>query len=113
MKKIYVKFGDFSKKDQYISCYEALLENNVVKIIIPTMLYSTLQYMAKDVDLPAFIVMGTITGKGEHGELIMNNCKVKIPLTFNTTLENYTCLVSIPTLRKKIGNIELPKWFKQ
>lgn len=112
MVKVYVRFGEFTKNDEYITCYEAILENNIVKIIIPTFLYSTLQIMARCTDMQAYLVDGTITQKGDHGESIMINCKIKIPLTYNKILENYTCTVSIPSTRKRIGNIELPKWFK-
>ena len=113
MVKIYVRFGDFSKNDNYISCYEAILENNVVKIIMPTTLYSTCQAIAKHIEEPAFLVDGDVSSRGNNGEPIMSNCKIKIPLTFNKVLENYTCDVSIPSTRKRIDNINLPKWFKR
>lgn len=113
MVKVYVTFGEFTKNDEYIICYEAILENNIIKIIVPTFLYSTLQTMAKYTDLPAYLVDGIISQKGNHGESIMVNCKVKIPLTYNKILENYTCDVSIPSTRRRIGNIDLPKWFKK
>ena len=113
MTKVYVKFGDFSKKDNFITCYEAMLDEHVVKIILPTTLYSTLQSMAKDIELPAFIVDGTVTGRGNHGEITMKDVKIKIPLTFNKEIENYICNVSIPTKRNRLSSISVPRWFQK
>jgi hypothetical protein len=112
MEKIYVRFGDFSKNDSLISCYEAVFDNHIIKIIMPKFTYLGCQSIAKNVDTPAFLVDGTFNGKAENGQPVLSNIKIKIPLTFDKELENYTCDVSIPSKRNRLGDIKLPKWFK-
>jgi hypothetical protein len=111
MEKVYVRFGDVHKNDTNISVFEAILDGNIVKLIMPTTLYTTCQAIARHLDEPAFIVDGDIVGKGKDGEPLLSNCRIKIPLTYNKKLENYVCNVSIPHKREKRGNINLPKWF--
>lgn len=108
MEKIYVRFGDFSKNDKYISCFEGIIEDNIVKVIIPTILYSTCQLMARNIDEQAYLVDGTIIGKGNAGEPLMANVRIKIPLTYNKTLETYISEESHPHIRKKAE--KSPKW---
>jgi len=112
MEKVYVKFGDIHKNDTNVSVFEAILENNVVKIIMPTTLYSTCQAIARHLDQPAFLVMGDIVGTGKDGEPLMSNPKIKIPLKFNKDLETYTCNESIPHRRERKGNVNLPQWYQ-
>lgn len=112
MTKVYIRFGDISKKDTNVPVFEGVVENKIIRIIIPTTIYSTCQVLARYIDLPAYIVDGDIVGKGNNGEPLMSNCKIKIPLTFDKTIENYICDVSIPSKRNRLGDIQLPKWFK-
>jgi len=112
MEKVYVKFGDIQKTDINISVFEAVLEGNVVKIILPTSLYTTLQSLARHMDEPAFIVMGDIVGKGKDGEPLMSNPKVKIPLKFDKYIETYVCEERIPIRRERKGNLNLPQWYR-
>jgi hypothetical protein len=63
-------------------------------------------------DDPAFIVDGDVMGKGKDGEPLLSNCRIKIPLTFNKTLETYICEEPIPHKREKKENLNLPKWRK-
>jgi len=109
--KVYVRFGDISKNDDRIPCFEGIVEGNVVKIIMPTTLYSTCQVIASYIDNSAFIVDGDLVGKGNNGEPLLSNIKIKIPLTFNKDLETYTCDVPIIPKRKKRGNPNLPQWY--
>lgn len=111
MEKVYVRFGNFSKNDT-ISCFEAIAEGNIIRIIMPTMLYTTCQSIARHLDDPAFIVDGDVVGKGNDGEPLLNNIKIKIPLTFNKTIETYTSEDRLPHKREKHGNLNLPKWYK-
>lgn len=108
MVKVYVRFGEFSK-NQTIQIFEALLEDKVVRIIMPTTSYHACQNMAKYIDLPCFIVDGTLIN--QNGELLMSNITVKIPLTYNKNLENYTCDITIPKPREKQKNLKLPRWY--
>lgn len=112
MVKIYVRFGEFSK-NQTIQVFEGLLEDRVVRIILPTTSYHACQNLAKYVDLPAFIVDGTLHGKDKDGELLMSNITVKIPLTYNKDIENYTSDIAILKPREKQKNLKLPRWFQQ
>jgi hypothetical protein len=111
MDKVYVRFGDVARNDTNISVFEGILEGNVVKIIMPSTLYTTCQAIARDIDLPAFIVDGDVVGKGKNGEPLLSNCRIKIPLTFDKNLETYTCDERIPHKREKRGNLAVPKWY--
>lgn len=108
MNKVYVRFGDFTK-NQTIQVFEALLEDRVVRIIMPTTSYHACQNLSKYIDLPAFIVDGTIINK--NGELLMINVTVKIPLTYDKDIENYICDITIPKPREKQRNLKLPRWY--
>jgi len=109
MIKVYIRFGEFSK-NATISVFEAIIEDKIVRIILPTTSYHACQNMAKYVELPAFIVDGAINGKDKNGETLMNNVKIKIPLTFNKDIENYVSDISIPKPREKQKNMKIPKW---
>lgn len=111
MEKVYVRFGEISKNSANVSVFEAVIENHIVKIIMPTATYNGCQVLARYMDYPAFLVFGDIIGKGKDGEPLMSNCKIKIPLRFDKATENYICDVSIPTKRNVLKDIKLPKWF--
>ena len=113
MEKVHVRFGAISKTDTNVSVFDAVIEDHIVKIIMPTTLYSTCQSMARYIDYPAYLVVGDIVGKGKDGEPLLSNCKIRILLTFDKNIENYICDVSIPTRKNRIKGINLPKWFQQ
>ena len=112
MEKVYVRFGDIRKNDTNISVFEAITEGNVIRLIMPSTTYPTCQLVARHLDEPAFLVVGDIVGTGKDGEPLMSNCKIKIPLTFNKDLENYTCNEPIPRKRLKRKNTNVPVWYK-
>jgi len=109
MVKVYVKFGEFNKT-QTISVFEGLLEDRIVKIIMPTALYTTCQILSSYLNLSAFIVDGAIIGKDKNGLTLMKNVIIKIPLTFDKNIENYVSEVSIPKPRDREKGLKLPKW---
>jgi hypothetical protein len=111
MDKVYVRFGNISRSDTNISVFEGVLEDNVVRLIMPSTLYTTCQAIARHLDEPAFIVDGDVAGKGKDGEPLLSNCRIKIPLTFDKKLETYTCDERIPHKREKRGNLNVPAWF--
>jgi hypothetical protein len=111
MDKVYVRFGNVARNDTNISVFEAVLEGNIVKLIMPTTLYSTCQAIARHLDEPVFLVDGDVVGKGKDGEPLLSNCRIKIPLTFDKNLETYTCDERIPHKREKRGNLTVPKWY--
>ncbi len=89
MEKVYVMFGELPKSQKYTNVYEGLLEENLVKIIMPTALFSTCQAMAMSIEYPAYVVEGKPSTTGKHGEPVLSDCRVISKLKFDKTTETY------------------------
>ena len=112
MDKVYVRFGEFTKREEFITCFEAVVEDHIVKIILPTATYPSCQLAARLIEDPAFIVTGDYVGKGKNGEPILTNIKFKVPIKLDKEQENYVTDFFIPSKKHKSGT-QLPKWFRK
>lgn len=91
MRKVYVKFGSPLDNEDHIYVYEGLLEDNVVKLILPTASYSICQTIANDMEQPAYIVEGTRIGQANNGQPALREYKVVSKLTLDKYKECYVC----------------------
>ena len=113
MEKIHIRFGDFSKNDNNVICFEAVVDDHIVKILLPTATYPSCQLLARVVEDQAFLVIGKVVGRGKNGEVFLGNVTYKAPLTYNKDIENYVADFSVPTKRNRLSDIKVPKWFQR
>jgi hypothetical protein len=113
MEKIHIRFGDFSKNDTEVICFEAIVDEHIVKILLPTATYPSCQFLARFVEETAFLVIGKITGRGKCGEVFLSNITYKAPLKYDKELQNYIADFSVPTKRNRLSDIKVPKWFNR
>ncbi len=89
MKKLYIKFGEPSPEDEQIYVYEAIVEDNFVRIFIPSLSYPTCTSISRDIENPAYVVEGRVIGKERYGQQILRDYKVVTKLTYDKENENY------------------------
>jgi hypothetical protein len=89
MKKIYIKFGEPLPEEEQIYVYEAIIEDNFVKIIIPSLSYHACISISKDLENPAYVVEGRHMGKERLGYQILRNYRIISKLTYDKENENY------------------------
>ena len=89
MTKIYIKFGEPLPNEDHIYVYEAIVEDTIVRMLIPTLSYSTCTNVARDIELPAYVVEGRYIGKDNNGQHILRDYKVISKLGFDKDNENY------------------------
>jgi len=120
MKKVYVKFGEPSDDDEHIYVYEGILENNIIRLILPTLSYSACQIVAKDLEQTALLVDGKYIGQLNNGQHALGEYKIIAKLIFDKYKE---CFI-YNEIEKEDTSIEInpqpeifypestPKWAK-
>lgn len=91
MEKIYVKFGDIEDPDN-VEVYEAILDENIVKIVMPKANHPAAVDFARSVgfgEIGTYVVEGTPIGTNEKSLTILSNCKVIRKLNYNEQSESY------------------------
>lgn len=89
MKKLYIKFGEPLPEEDQIYVYEAIVDENLVRILIPALSYPTCMNISRDIDQGAYLVEGRYVGKEKYGQHILRDYKVVSKLTFDKENENY------------------------
>lgn len=89
MKKVHIKFGELMDDEDHIYVYEDLLEDNIVKLLLPTVSYSMCQKIANDIELPAYIVEGTYIGQANNGQPALKEYKMVSKITLDKYKECY------------------------
>ena len=91
MRKVYIKYGDF-ESEEFEDVYQGLLENNIVKILIPEANYSICQKLAAHWgDEQVFLVGGEEIVDNENGGVVLVNTKVIGELSKNEETKGYYC----------------------
>jgi hypothetical protein len=93
MKKVYVMFGEIPEENdsKIVHAFEAVLEGNEVRIIMPTALYTTCSAMARSMELQPYLIQGVISGKDNNGQPILINPTILEKLRFDKEKEIYIC----------------------
>lgn len=89
MKKIYIKFGEPLPEEEQIYVYEAVVDDNMVRIFIPGLSYPACMAISRDIENPAYVVEGREMGKEKYGHRILRDYKVVSKLTYDKENENY------------------------
>lgn len=117
MKKVYVMFGEIPTENDSntVHAFEAVLEGNEVRIIMPTALYSTCSAMARSMELQPYLIEGEIFGKDNIGQPVIINPTIVEKLRFDKEKEVYICdsLEPEPTKDNSFDNTPIedyPKW---
>ena len=91
MDTIYVRFGDLPKSgkshnyltkgdEKEVSCYEALLRDGKLILLLPTPSIAVAQSMHEVFSRPAFLVRGALVGFGGDGEPVLQDCDIVAPI---------------------------------
>jgi hypothetical protein len=94
MKKVYVMFGEIPTEEndeKRVNAFEAVLEGNEVRIIMPTALYSTCSAMARSLDLQPYLIEGEVICKDKNGQPVLINPTIVEKLRFDKYTETYIC----------------------
>jgi hypothetical protein len=93
MKKVYVMFGEIPDEDdsKQAHAFEAVLEGNEVRIIMPTALYSTCSSMARSLELQPYLIKGEVFCKDNNGQPVIINPTIMEKLRFDKEKEIYVC----------------------
>ncbi len=102
MKKIYIKFGEPLPEEEQIYVYEAIVEDNFVKIFIPSLSYRACMAFSKDLENPAYVVEGRHIGKEKLGHQILRDYRIISKLTYDKESENYIYSDRIESTKEKI-----------
>lgn len=82
MKLVYVRFGDIppgensknyltGKTERGVSVYEAIMRDNKVNILMPSLTYSCCVSLSGVLDRPMHILTGKVVGIGSDGEPLL------------------------------------------
>ena len=86
-------FGEPDENDETkkVNAFEAVLEGNEVRIIMPTALYSTCRNMANALEFQPYLIEGGLKGKDDNGQPIIINPIIVEKLRFDKEKEVYIC----------------------
>ena len=91
MKKIYVRFGEIIDPTN-TEVYEAIIENNTVKILMPKSSHPAAIDFAKAVgfgDVPTYVVEGRFEGTDDRSISTLSNPHIIKELSYDTLTETY------------------------
>ena len=101
MKKIYVKFGDVEDPNN-VEVYEAILDENIVKIVMPKANHPAAVDFARSVgfgEIGTYVVEGTYVGINDKSLTILSDCKVIKKLNYNEQSESYEWTKKTPVIK--------------
>lgn len=86
-------FGEIPEEDdsKTVHAFEAVLEGNEVRIIMPTALYSTCSAVARSLDLQPYLIEGVVSTKDNNGQPVLINPTIVEKLRFDKDKEIYIC----------------------
>ena len=87
-------FGEIPTEEndsKTVHAFEALLEANEVRIIMPTALYTTCSTMARSLELQPYLIEGQVSCKDNNGQPVIINPTVIEKLKFDKEKEIYIC----------------------
>ena len=88
MKKVYIRFGELHATE-FVDIYQGLLENGIIKIIIPNASYLTYQTLASHLDDPVYLVDGDEIADNIQGGYILVNTRIVGELKLDGDTNNY------------------------
>lgn len=87
-------FGEIPTEEndsKTVHAFEAILEGNEVRIIMPTALYTACSAMARSLDLQPYLIEGEVTCKDNNGQPVIINPTIVEKLRFDKYTETFVC----------------------
>lgn len=99
-KRIFIRFGELpqngkslnhltKKYEDGISVYEAIIDRQGVRVILPSLTGSACVSLSGCLDKPSYQVTGRIVGRGSDGEPLLTACKTIGKLNLNSDSQGW------------------------